>query len=98
MEAEDIRTRLLALLTTIAPDIDAATLDPVQDLRDQVDFDSMDRLHFAMAISEEFHIDIPEQDYPRLGGLQQACEYVQQKLRTGRGGITPTPPPGASAG
>jgi acyl carrier protein len=83
MEAQDIRTRLLALLTTIAPDIDPATLDPVQDVRDQVDFDSMDRLHFAMAISEEFHIDIPEQDYPRLGALQKACEYVQVKLSAG---------------
>jgi acyl carrier protein len=43
----------------------------------------MDRLHFAMAISEEFHIDIPEQDYPRLGALQKACEYVQVKLSAG---------------
>ncbi len=83
MEAQDIRTRLIALLTTIAPDIDPATLDPVQDVRDQVDFDSMDRLHFAMAISEEFHIDIPEQDYPQLGALQRACEYVQGKLGAG---------------
>ena len=83
MEAQDIRPRLLALLTSIAPDIDPATLDPLKDVRDQVDFDSMDRLHFAMAISEEFHIDIPEQDYPRLGALQKACEYVQVKLNAG---------------
>jgi len=83
MEAQDIRSRLTALLTNIAPDIDPATLDPVRDLHDQVDFDSMDRLHFAMAISEEFHIDIPEQDYPRLGALQKACEYVQVKLSAG---------------
>lgn len=86
MEAQDIRTRLMALLTSIAPDIDPATLDPVQDVRDQVDFDSMDRLHFATAISEEFHIDIPEQDYPRLGALQKACEYVEEKLG-GHGGV-----------
>ncbi len=87
MEAQDIRARLLALLTAIAPDIDPATLDAVRDVRDQVDFDSMDRLHFAMAISEEFHFDIPEQDYPQLGALQGACEYVQAKL--GVGGSTP---------
>jgi len=83
MEPQDIRRRLTELLTTIAPDIDPATLDPAQDVRDQVDFDSMDRLHFAMAISEEFHIDIPEQDYPRLGALQKACEYVQARLDAG---------------
>ena len=83
MEPQDIRRRLTELLTTIAPDIDPATLDPAQDVRDQVDFDSMDRLHFAMAISEEFHIDIPEQDYPRLGALQKACEYVRKQLNAG---------------
>ncbi len=83
MEAQNVRARLLALLTAIAPDIDPATLDPARDVRDQVDFDSMDRLHFAMAISEEFHIDIPEQDYPQLGALQRACEYVQAKLGVG---------------
>jgi acyl carrier protein len=80
MQAQDIHNRLVALLTTIAPDIDPATLDPVQDVRDQVDFDSMDQLHFAVAISEEFRIDIPEQDYPRLGALRRACEYVQGRL------------------
>jgi acyl carrier protein len=79
----DVRSRLLALLTDIAPDIDPATLDPVRELRDQVDFDSMDRLHFAVAISEAFHLDIPEEDYPKLGALQAACEYVEHRLGTG---------------
>jgi acyl carrier protein len=80
MEAGDVRTRVLALLTTIAPDIDPATIDPTRQLRDQFDFDSMDRLHFAMAISEQFRIDIPEADYAQLGALKSACEYVQQRL------------------
>ncbi len=86
MEANDVRTRVLALLAAIAPDIDPATIDAARELRDQVDFDSMDRLHFAMAMSEEFHIDIPEADYAQLGALQSACEYVQHRLaaRSGR--------------
>ncbi len=89
MDTNEIRTRVLALLTSLAPDIVATTLDPQQDVRDQVDFDSMDRLHFAMAISEAFHIDIPEGDYPRLGALQKACEYLQQKV-AGHGGAAGT--------
>jgi len=80
MEETEVRTRVLALLTTIAPDIDPATVDPTRELRDQFDFDSMDRLHFAMAISEAFRIDIPEADYAQLGALQSACEYVQHRL------------------
>jgi len=80
MEAKDVPKRVFALLTAIAPDIDPATIDPARELRHQVDFDSMDRLHFAMAISQEFHIDIPETDYAQLGALQSACDYVQQRL------------------
>ena len=80
MEPQDVRARILALLTGIAPDIDPAAIDPLQDLREQFDFDSMDRLHFATAISEAFHIDIPEQDYPQLAALQKSCDYVQKKL------------------
>lgn len=79
MQEKEVRSRVLALLTEIAPDIDPATIDPKRELRDQVDFDSMDRLHFAVAISQAFHLDIPEQDYAQLGALQTACEYVQRR-------------------
>ena len=76
----DIRTRVIELLISVAPDIDPAGIDPALELRDQFDFDSMDRLHFAAALSEAFHIDIPEPDYPQLGALNRACEYVASKL------------------
>lgn len=76
----DISARLLVQLTTIAPDIDPASVDPDRDLRDQFDFDSMDGLHFAIAVSKEFGIDIAERDYTQLAGLRKACEYVQGKL------------------
>lgn len=84
MKPTDISTRVLARLTAIAPDIDPASVDPDRDLRDQFDFDSMDSLHFATALSEEFGIEIDERDYSRLSGLGKACEYVQAKL-TSRG-------------
>ena len=80
MHTEDIRARLVELLTSVAPDIEPAQIDPLLELRDQFDFDSMDRLHFAAAISEAFHIDIPEEDYPQLGALQKACAYVAKKI------------------
>ena len=79
-DSKDIDGRLIALLTAIAPDIDPALIDPELDLRDQFDFDSMDSLHFAVAISKEFSIGVDERDYPRLAGLRKAREYVQGKL------------------
>jgi len=82
MEPKDITPRLLALLAAIAPDIEPASIDPRRDLRDQFDFDSMDTLHFAAAISAEFGIDVGEQDYPQLSGLSKACEYVATRLNS----------------
>ncbi len=79
----ELRQRIVTLLTAIAPDIDPADIDPALELRDQFDFDSMDRLHFAVAISQEFHIDIPESDYSRLGAVERACSYVAGKLQAG---------------
>ena len=80
MDTDSIRARVLAHLVAIAPDIDPAAIDPTLELRDQFDFDSMDRLHLATAISQEFGIDIPEQDYPQLAALQKACDYVAKRL------------------
>ncbi len=76
MDIRDIRTRLLELLTAIAPDIDAAHVDPQRAFRDQFDFDSMDALHFAAAVSEAFAINIPERDYASLVSLESAAQFV----------------------
>ncbi len=80
MDLNTIRARLLLLLTDIAPDIAPGSIDPERDLRDQFDFDSMDALHFAGAVSEAFGIEIAETDYPRLASLRSAGEFVQSRL------------------
>ncbi len=82
MNSNEIRTKLLALLTGVAPDIDPESVDPAKHLRDQFDFDSMDALHFATAVSEAFAIDIAETDYPRLASLQGAQRFVEERLTT----------------
>lgn len=80
MQTPEIRTKVLALLTKIAPDVEPASVDPDQELRDQFDFDSMDALHFATAISETFGIEVAQTDYPRLASLNGAAEFVASKL------------------
>jgi len=82
VEPKDIPARVLVLLTGVAPDIDPASVVPDRNLRDQFDFDSMDTLHFATAISHEFGIDVAEQEYAQLASLAKACDYVQRKLAT----------------
>jgi acyl carrier protein len=80
MDPNDIQARLLTLLTTVAPDIEPQSVDPAQALRDQFDFDSMDALHFATAVSEAFGIEIAETDYPELTSLERAGSFVATKL------------------
>lgn len=80
MELQNIRGKLLALLTDIAPDVEPASVDPARNFRDQFDFDSMDTLHFATAISEAFQIQIAESDYQRLLSLRGAETFVQEQL------------------
>lgn len=83
METGQVEARVLALLTEIAPDIEPASVVPDRNLRDQFDFDSMDALHFATAISREFQIDVAEKEYSQLASLSKACNYVRQKLACG---------------
>ena len=80
MDRNQIHTQLLALLTGVAPDIDPDSVDPVRNLRDQFDFDSMDALHFAVAVSETFGIEIAETDAAALANLKSAEQFVEQRL------------------
>lgn len=80
MNPSEIHSQLLSLLTSVAPDIEPQSVDPERDLRDQFDFDSMDALHFATAVSEAFGIGIAETDYPKLGSLRAAGDFVSARL------------------
>jgi acyl carrier protein len=80
MEREQIARRVLELLTGIAPDVEAASVIPGIDFRDQFDFDSMDTLNFAIALDREFGVEVPEADYARLASLDKCVEYLQGKL------------------
>lgn len=68
-------------LEEVAPEVDAAGLDPDIPLHDQIDLDSLDFLTFVEGVHELTGIDIPERDYPRLATLASAAAYL-----TGRAG------------
>ena len=81
MNRDELATRLLGLLTEIAPDVDPATVIPGIDFRDQFDFDSMDTLNFAIALHREFGVDVPEAEYSRLASLDKCVAYLSPKIR-----------------
>lgn len=81
MSEDDIRVRVIKTLSGIVPELDPGSLKPGKSLRDQLDIDSMDFLNFLIALHEEFGVDVPEADAPKLGSIDTCVDYLAQALR-----------------
>lgn len=81
MNEEEIRTLVVGQLRQIAPEIDVSQIDFAIDLREQVDFDSMDILNLVVAIHEATGVDIPEADYPQMVSLDGCVGYLRSRLK-----------------
>jgi acyl carrier protein len=81
MKREDLATKVLALVTEIAPDVDPASVIAGVDFRDQFDFDSMDTLNFAIALHRELGVEVPEAEYSRLASLDKCVAYLADRVR-----------------
>jgi acyl carrier protein len=80
---DEMRRTVLNLLGEIAPEADLTTLKPDISFRDQLDMDSMDFLNLIVALHQEFHVDLPESDYPQLVTLDGCVSYLERKLSQG---------------
>ncbi len=85
MNDNEIRERVIKTLSDIVPELDAATLKADKSLRDQLDIDSMDFLNFLIALHQEFAVDVPEADAPKLGSIDACVAYVAAALRQAAG-------------
>ena len=79
MTDEEIRSVVLRLLGSIAPEADMERIKPDSNLRDQLDIDSMDFLNFVIAVDKELKVDIPERDYRRLATLDACVAYLVER-------------------
>jgi len=80
MNREELASRVLELVTGIAPDVDAASVIPGIDFRDQFDFDSMDTLNLAIALHRELGVEVPEADYGQLASVDKCVAYLGPRL------------------
>ena len=80
MTSINVRAVVRDELTRIAPDVDFAAVDPLADIREAFDIDSMDVLNFVTALHDKLSVNIPEIDYPRLLTIDGAVAYLQGKL------------------
>jgi acyl carrier protein len=80
MNRDELRTAIVETLAGIAPEIDAAALEPAKPLRDQVDLDSADWLNFLVALHAKIGVDIPDADAARLTTLDRLVDYCAARL------------------
>ena len=81
MDRDQLARHVLELLTEIAPDVDASTVIPGIDFRDQFDFDSMDTLNFAIALNRELGVEVPEAEYAQLASLDKCVAYLEPRVK-----------------
>ena len=79
VDADRARTLVCDSLARIAPEVDAASVDPQAELREEFDLDSMDFLNFLEELHRATGLDFPERDYPQLASLAGCIEYVTRR-------------------
>ncbi|MEN8760113.1 MAG: acyl carrier protein [Desulfobacterales bacterium] len=86
MTEDQIKTAIMDLIGKIAPEADMQNLDPAVRFRDQFDFDSVDFMNFAVALQEQLKVEIPEEDYLKIGTLNGCIAYLKSKIGAYLGG------------
>lgn len=76
MDHKEIRTVLLEVMDTVAPGCLPAQIDDDQDIREQMDLDSMDLLNMVAALHERLGIEVPESDVEQLTTINAAVAYL----------------------
>ena len=79
MSETEVRAAVLRALQRIAPEVGADEIEPGESLREQADLDSMDFLNFVVRLGNDFHVEIPEADYPRLATLDGCAAYLAER-------------------
>ena len=80
MTKAELRQAVLSSLARVAPEIRPADVRPAENLRDQLDIDSMDFLNFIIALHERLGVAIPEADYRHLLTLDGAVDYLAARV------------------
>ena len=79
MTIDEIKNTVLRILGGIAPEADLTLIKTQVSFREQLDIDSMDFLNFAIGLSKELGVEVPEADYPKVASLDGCIEYVMEK-------------------
>ena len=79
MTEERIRAAIAKVLAGIAPEADLAAVDSRADLREFLDLDSMDFLHFLVDLNNVLSVDVTESDAAKLFTLEGCLAYLSTR-------------------
>ncbi|MDP5291379.1 phosphopantetheine-binding protein [Oceanimonas sp. CHS3-5] len=79
-DKQALRALIYRHIEDIAPDADTDQLNPNEDMRDELDLDSIDFLRLIEALSRELGIHIPETDFAGITELSKMVDYLSQRL------------------
>ena len=80
MDEHVLHETVLRVLGEVAPEVDLTSVDPTEDLRDQLDLDSMDILNLAIGLFQATGIEVPERDYGRIVTVDGCVSYLTQAM------------------
>jgi acyl carrier protein len=76
VNADLARDTVAAILGQIAPEAELDDVDPGEDLRTELDLDSLDFLGLIEGLKERTGVDVPEGDYPQVRSLAGLITYL----------------------
>lgn len=82
MEEQKLAQIVLSAIMDVAPEIEVQEVENDTDLRNELDFDSIDYLNFIIKLNEELGVKIPETDYRNLATPAKALEYLSKVIVT----------------
>ncbi|MCK5686800.1 acyl carrier protein [bacterium] len=81
MTREEIRQAVVDIIEELAPDEDVSNLDNAVRIREQIELDSMDFLDIIMELRKQYSVQVPEDDYPKLGTLDGCMDYLEPLMK-----------------
>lgn len=72
----DLKAAVLDELRKLTPEVDPADIPEEADIREALDFDSMDVLTYVTGLGKRLGLDIAERDVPQVLTIAGAVDYL----------------------